>query len=61
MAGLGPIARVEIQVAIALGASVHPFTRITPNVSNTITSKAGFVTRLPKNSVSVTVIIHQLS
>jgi|UPI0004AD2555 hypothetical protein len=32
MAARGLIDRVETQVAIALGASVHPFTIITPNV-----------------------------
>jgi hypothetical protein len=36
MAALGSMDRVETQVAIALGASVHPLTRITPSVSRTM-------------------------
>ena len=35
------IERVEMQVAIAFGASVQPLTRITPNVSATVTISAG--------------------
>ena len=34
--------RVVTQVAIALGASVQPLTKITPNVSNVVTNRAGF-------------------
>ena len=34
--------RVVTQVAIAFGASVHPLTKITPNVSNVVTARAGF-------------------
>ena len=36
------IHRVAIHVAIAFGASVHPFTKITPRVSNTVIVKTGF-------------------
>jgi len=32
---------VEIDVAIALGASVHPLTNITPNVNITVIASAG--------------------
>ena len=42
IAFLTPIALVETQVAIAFGASVHPFTRITPNVKTVETSSIGF-------------------
>ena len=35
--------RVVTQVAMALGASVHPLTKITPSVSNVVTSNAGLV------------------
>ena len=38
---LGDIARVATHVAMALGASVHPFTKITPNVNNTDTNSMG--------------------
>ena len=41
IAARGLIERVEMQVAIALGASVQPLTRITPNVSATVTISAG--------------------
>jgi len=42
MAALGVMALVETQVAIAFGASVHPFTRITPRIRTEVNSKAGF-------------------
>ncbi len=51
IAALGLIARVETQVAIALGASVHPFTKITPSVSSTVTRKIGFADSWLKKSV----------
>ena len=35
---------VETHVAIALGASVHPFTRITPSVNSTVTISKGLLT-----------------
>ena len=34
--------RVVTQVAIAFGASVQPFTKMTPKVSNTVIAKSGF-------------------
>ena len=43
MALRGVILRVETQVAIAFGASVHPFTKTTPNVKITVTAIAGLV------------------
>ena len=33
--------RVVMQVAMALGASVHPLTKMTPSVSSTVISKTG--------------------
>jgi hypothetical protein len=44
MAALGFMARVDTQVAIALGASVHPLTNITPIKSRVIISSAGLDT-----------------
>jgi hypothetical protein len=43
MAFLGSIARVEMHVAIALGASVQPLTRTTPMVRITVINKAGLL------------------
>lgn len=40
-AALGGIARVATHVAIALGASVHPFTKMTPSVSSTVMRRTG--------------------
>jgi hypothetical protein len=57
MAFLGLIDLVETQVAMAFGASVHPFTRITPSTSTTVINKAGFDVSCPKNSVKTIVII----
>jgi uncharacterized membrane protein len=42
IAFFGLIALVETQVAMALGASVQPFTKITPRVSITIAKNDGF-------------------
>jgi hypothetical protein len=42
IASLGGRQRVTTQVAIALGASVQPFTRITPSVSATAIKRSGF-------------------
>ena len=47
---------VDTQVAMALGASVIPFTQMTPKVSNTVINKAGFVTscrRKKENDISI--------
>ena len=41
MAGRTPIQRVEMHVAIALGASVQPLTNMTPTVSSVVISSAG--------------------
>jgi len=41
MAGLGAIALVDTQVAIAFGASVHPLTNMTAMVSSADTKSAG--------------------
>ena len=38
---LGLIALVEMQVAMAFGASVQPFTNITPSVSTDVIRSAG--------------------
>jgi hypothetical protein len=43
------IDRVETQVAMAFGASVQPFTKITPNVSTVVAKKTGFVNWLEKS------------
>ena len=56
IAGRGAMERVEIQVAIAFGASVHPFTIITPRVSKTVTISAGLDMRREMKSVKVIVI-----
>ena len=42
MAERTPMARVDTQVAMALGASVQPFTRITAMVSSAATISEGF-------------------
>ena len=44
MALRSPIQFVATQVAMAFGASVHPFTKITPSVRATVINRAGFVT-----------------
>ena len=41
MACLAPRQRVVMQVAMALGASVQPLTKITPRVSRTVISRTG--------------------
>ena len=45
------IARVETQVAMALGASVQPFTSTTPSVSATVTARTGFAASCARNSL----------
>jgi hypothetical protein len=42
IASLGERQRVTTQVAIALGASVQPLTKITPKVSTTAIKRSGF-------------------
>ena len=51
MAFRNPIARVDTQVAIAFGASVHPLTRITPSVSTDEIISTGFCATCRKNSI----------
>ena len=51
-----PIHLVVIQVAIAFGASVHPFTKITPKVSSTVMASTGLAVISPqkdKNDISI--------
>jgi hypothetical protein len=43
---------VDTQVAIALGASVQPLTRITPRVSKTVIKSAGFEIQALRNSTN---------
>ena len=43
MAFRAPRQRVVMQVAMALGASVQPLTKMTPRVRRTVTSMTGFV------------------
>ena len=57
MALRGCIARVETQEAIALGESVQPLTKITPNVSKTVIVKGRFVVNCVRKSEKVIVII----
>jgi len=52
----GFIERVEIQVAMAFGASVHPLTVIVPRVSITVITRGGLVIKFIIKSLKVTVI-----
>ena len=45
---LGLIALIDTHVAIALRASVHPFTRITPKIKIVITTSVGFFNNCEK-------------
>jgi hypothetical protein len=47
---------VDTQVAIALGASVQPFTKITPKVNRVVTQKAGLLAKRERKSPSAIVI-----
>ena len=61
IAARGPMERVEMQVAIAFGASVHPLTRITPNVSTTVTISAGLdVSRDIKSENGIVMVLLSL-
>ena len=51
MALRAPMDRVETQVAMAFGASVHPLTKITPKVKTTVIDSEGIVVSCVKNSV----------
>ncbi len=57
IAFLGSIDRVDTQVAMAFGASVHPFTKITPRVKTTMMSSAGLPAMLLIKSDKVIVIL----
>ena len=52
MAGRAFMQRVVTQVAMELGASVQPFTKITPRVSRTVIASIGFDTTSCRNSVN---------
>ena len=54
IAAHGDMQRVVMQVAMALGASVHPLTRITPSVSSVIISSGGLLCRLERKSERLT-------
>ena len=54
MAGRILMLRVVTAVAIALGASVQPLTKMTPKVSKTVTAKMGFETTCATNCASET-------
>ena len=51
-AALGGIARVATHVAMALGASVHPFTKMTPSVSSTVMRRTGLEMSCSINQVN---------
>jgi hypothetical protein len=44
------IERVETHVAMAFGASVQPFTKMTPSVSAVVTQKTGFASWFKKSA-----------
>lgn len=52
----GAMDRVDTHVAIAFGASVQPFTKITPKVNTTMIKRIGFVWMLSIKSENVIVI-----
>ena len=52
--------RVDTQVAMALGASVQPFTMITPSVSATVTASMGLLNTCERKSVRGIVIIYSV-
>ena len=52
-AGCAFIARVATQVAMALGASVQPLTKMTPSVRMTVMSSAGLSAICPMNQLKV--------
>ena len=58
MAGRGFMHRVVMQVAMALGASVQPLTKMTPNVRSTVINSTGLAlmaSRKYENDTSITV------
>ena len=52
-----PMALVETHVAMALGASVHPFTNITARVSSTVMARTGLLITCSKNDKNEIVIL----
>jgi hypothetical protein len=60
IAARGLIDLVEMHVAIAFGASVHPFTNITANVKTTVIISAGLLKNCCKKSLSAIVIVRFL-
>jgi hypothetical protein len=60
IASCGCRALVDTHVAIALGASVHPFTKITPKVNITVIVRVGFIISWCKKSLNSTVILSHL-
>jgi len=56
IADCGLIERVEMQVAMAFGASVHQLTVMVPSVSATVATRAGLESNFNKKSSRVTVI-----
>jgi len=58
IASPGFIDLVDTQVAMALGASVQPFTKITPRTSVAVINRVGLDTRLSKNSLKDIVITY---
>ena len=54
------MARVETQVAIAFGASVQPFTRITPSVSATVTASRGLLNTWDRKSLKEMVMLYSI-
>ena len=56
MAAPAFIARVDTQVAMALGASVQPLTRITPIVNSAVMASIGLEPSIEANSVRLTLM-----
>ena len=56
MAARAGMQRVVTQVAMALGASVHPLTKMAPNARITVTARTGFDTIWPRKVENVTSI-----
>ncbi|MGI6765515.1 MAG: hypothetical protein ACOX4S_09575 [Anaerovoracaceae bacterium] len=60
MAVPGLIERVDTQVAIAFGASVQPFTKMTPSVNKVMINNAGLDIVCSKKLINVIVIFSPL-
>ena len=56
MAARAGMQRVVTQVAMALGASVHPLTKMAPSARITVTARTGFDTSWPRKVENVTSI-----